>query len=661
MQTMKQTFFILSLVIGIAASGAEPVFFNIAPYSPGNEKRVAADMREYAARTGFKEVLYCLTLHPESAPAMKKVDEALASYRALRAELAGSDVRLGILLQAIMGHWPRTDKDVEPWERTIDIDGDVKRFCTLDGRYRDYIRTVARRLAEERPCFILGDDDIRAFCPKAECFCPRHVAEFNRRLGTDFSQEGMRKAVRESKPGDRVYETFMALQREHVLAVGKLIREGIDAVDPAIGSGACMPFWEYRFCHQTADVLAAKGQPALMRIANSNYLEREGSPNRFVETVQRTQSLYAFNREKTPVLLAEADTYPHDLWSRSSVSFHAHLVASLFTGLKGAKLWFVNAHKGPSEVSRNYTDILAENAGLYRALVDEMGGAEPLGLIEPCLTTFRRWHPVHDFHEAMTPERTWATHLVGNVGIPYGCAADYRTKRLWTLAGTESVGRLSDDELRQLLSGSVLVDGTAAVELTKRGFSELIGVTACEGGVMFNDERIVENGESVAYTKSDGAPVLVPAKGAKSLSELVYRPFAGAVTYEVVQPGATVFRNGLGGCVAVTAYNLDVRGHHRVSLARKNWLQAIVDELSGGPVLPCVENDQDVTALAARTKDGSVILLAINLNFDPIRKLKVRRPSGTKTVERLGSDGTWHPVDGDISLACYGLAVLRFR
>ena len=658
---MKQTFVIYSLMIGFSVSAAEPVFFNVAPYSPGNEKQVAADMREYAARTGFKEVLYCLTLHPESAPAMKKVDEAMASYRALRAELVGSDVKLGVLLQAIMGHWPRTDKDVEPWERTIDIDGNVKRFCTLDERYRGYIRTVARRLAEERPCFILGDDDIRAFCPNAECFCPRHVAEFNRRLGTDFTQDGMRKAVLDSKPGDKVCETFMALQREHVLAVARQIREGIDAVDPAIGSGACMPFWEYRFCHLTAEALAAKGQPAVMRIANSNYLEREGSPNRFVEVVQRTQSLYAFNRDKTPVLLAESDTCPHNLWSRSSVSFHAHLVASLFTGLKGAKLWFVNAHKGRSEVSRNYTDVLAENAGLYRALVNEMEGAEPLGLIEPCLTTFKRWHPVNDFREAMTPARTWATHLVGNVGIPYGCAADYRTKRLWTLAGTESIGRLSDDELRQMLCGSVLVDGAAAVELTKRGFSDLTGVTAREGEVMFNDERMVEDGESVSYTKADGAPVLMPAKGAKSLSELVYRPFDGAVTYEVIQPGATVFRNGLGGRIAVTAYNLDVGGHHRVSLARKNWLQTIVDALSGGPVLPYVENDQDVTVLAARAKDGSVLLLAVNLNFDPIRKLKVRRPAGTKTVERLGTDGIWRPADGDISLACYGLAVLRFR
>jgi hypothetical protein len=88
-------------------------FLNILPCTPGREKQLAAQAVDYVKRTGNDIVLYCLTLHPEGFPAMDKPRKLLKSYQALKAELAGTDVKLGILLQAIIGHWPRVDKNIE--------------------------------------------------------------------------------------------------------------------------------------------------------------------------------------------------------------------------------------------------------------------------------------------------------------------------------------------------------------------------------------------------------------------------------------------------------------------------------------------------------------------------------------------------------------------
>ena len=647
----------LTALIAAVALDA-PLFFNIAPYSPGNEKTVAADMREYVARTGNRKVLYSLTLHPEGKPAMAKVEKALASYRALKAELAGSDVELGVLLQAILGHWPRTDKEVEPWQRTVNQSGEEVRFCWLDSRYQDYIRTVAKLLAAEKPSFILGDDDIRAFSPEAECFCPLHVAEFNRRRGTSCTSGQMRAAVKASKAGDPDFETFMTLQREQVNGVCRLIREGIDSVDPTIPAGTCMPGWEYRFNDQASRAIAAKGQPTVMRFGNGNYNEKYYSTLGFDRIIQKTQSYFAFHKDKVDFLLSEADTYPHHLWSRSATSWHAHLAMSLFTGLKGAKLWFVNAHKGRQPVNRNYTDILAENSGFYRTLAQTMEGSEPLGLVEPCLTRFVKWHPSRQGGEQFVEGSTWATAVLGRLGVPFACDRDYARDGIWTLAGGAAVERLTDDDLRAILAHRVLIDGCAAVALTKRGFADLIGVSAAmDSELLFNQERDAADRTVYRLTKSDRVPRFTAEGGVKELAYLAYSPYTGATEVERVAPGTTLFRNRLGGTVVATAWHLGVSIDQLVNEGRQDWLGKILAAF--GDDIPRCLNRQDVTLLAV-----------FNLNYDPMKTIDLRMDGTVGSVERLEGDGSWKPLaftceDGLVKvasdLACYGTAILRVR
>ena len=648
-----------------------PLFFNVAPFSPGREKTVAEDMRQYVARTGNRRVLYSLTLHPEGRPALAKVEVALESYRALKRELSGSDVRLGILLQAILGHWPRTDRDIEPWQRTIDENGEVKRFCWLDPGFRDYIRTVARKLAVEKPDFILGDDDIRAFSPEAECFCPLHVAEFNRRRGTDYTAERMRTAVKAARPGDPDFETFMALQREYVNGVCALIREGIDSVDPSIPSGTCMPGWELRFNDGASRAIAAKGQRTLMRLANGNYHEWRGGTLDFLRITQLTQSCFAYHRERMDDILAEADTYPHHLWSRSATGFNAHLTMCLFTGLRGAKLWLVNAHKGALPVSRAYTDVLAENAGRYRELCRALSGAQPVGFREPCLTNFPAWHPVNGTDEAFVSRRTWATRVLGRNGVPFTCGLDRLHGDFWTLSGRESVRRLSDGDLRQILAHRVLVDGVAAVELTRRGFADLIGVRATDDSTMlFNDEVDARTGLDYRLTRSDRVPRLESASQAKVLTHLAYRAFNGDGKTETVAPGVTVFDNALGGRIAVSAFHLDVSDDRACGDRRNAWLRRIVDALDPDGTIPLVANQQDVAALASRGADGALLLAVFNLNFDPLKELDLRLGRTPRRVAVLQGDGEWRSVTFAAAgrqvrvpqeLPCYGSAILRIE
>ena len=333
-------------------------FYNIVPCNIGREELQAQDVIELEARTGIDIALYSLTLHPEGFPAAKKAEVLIESYRKFSRALQGSKVRHGVLIQSILGHWPRVDKDEEQWARTIDLEGNISRFCPLDPGYRKYIFDTVAALAKEHPCFILGDDDIRSFSPRAECFCERHTAEFNKRTGSSFTPEQYRLAVKDSKVGDPVFTAYEQLRQDTVNGVCKLIREAIDSVDPSIPAGTCMPGWELRFNGSASRAIAAKGQPPVMRIATGRYME--STVVDFADNHLWTMALRQFWHD-IPVVLDETDTCPHTLYSKSAVSVHAKLCSAIFAGLNGTKIWYINCHKGAVPINRKYTAILEKH------------------------------------------------------------------------------------------------------------------------------------------------------------------------------------------------------------------------------------------------------------------------------------------------------------
>ncbi|MBQ9337130.1 MAG: hypothetical protein IJS14_07540 [Lentisphaeria bacterium] len=647
--------------------GSEFRFFNIAPYSPGKEEQVARDMIEYQQLTGNDIVLYCLSFDPEGFPARKKSMALVESYRKLKAALAGSPVRLGVLLQSVLGHWPRDFRNAEKWTRTVNLNGEPVRFCPFDPGFQAYTKEYITLLAREKPVFILGDDDIRSFSPVSECYCPLHTAEFNRRAGTDFTPEQFREAVRESKVGDRIYTLFDQLRRDTVNGVAKLIRETIDAVDPDIPAGTCMPGWEKQFNGETSRCIAGK-HPAVMRMANANYLER--SPKDFPQVMIRTMAMRAAWAD-IPAVLDESDTFPHNLYSRAATSFHAKLCGSIMSGLNGAKIWYVNAHRGDYPVSRNYTKILAKNRRFYPALAWAAAESELAGVIIPGHRRFLKWHPVKTGEFFVEP-KNWAEVIFGAYGIPFRCSFDLTEKdAVYALAGAETIRRFSDEELRSILSCRVLADSAAALELSRRGFSGLTGVTAEDKPFTFAREKDLKTGRTCRISKKN-VPLMTADPAAEMVTGLFRSDVAdgsGGNTEQLVSAGTVFFRNKLGGTVCTCAFHMEMSEWDLHGEARKAWLLGILDRLSGGFFPGIVLNEQNVTAIERRQGDD-LLAAVFNLCFDPMESIRIRAAAGPAQVELLGSDGNWSPAQWSFAgneltvetvLPCYGEAVLRIR
>ena len=651
------------------------VFFNILPFSPGEEEQLAAETIEYTQRTGNRNVLYSLSMHPAGFPAMKKAFLMIESYRKLKAALQGSEVRPGILFQSVLGHgarsFPPQDlkfRPVEPWVRMVNINGELTRYCPLDEGFRKYIFDMTVLFAKESPCFILGDDDIRSFSPKAECFCELHTAEFNKLTGKNFTPEEYRQAVLNSKPGDEINLAYETLRKGIPNGVAAVIRKAVESVDPEIRCGSCMPGWEFLFNGETSRCFAGK-HPPVMRVANGNYNEIGAKfyPNLVVKTMALRQA-----HKDIPVLLDEADTCPHNLWSRASISMHAKLISSIFSGLNGAKLWYVNTHKADKPVSRNYTDILAENRGLYQTLAAECAKTELTGAVIPAHKNFAVWQAAHydEIQELirLVPEENMASVMLGQIGIPFQASFELDSDEVYAVSGAEAIDHLSDDELKKLLSRKLLLDGPAAAAVSARGFSDALGLTAEQREFSFNREVRTDNGKSYVTVVNKQVPFFtLKDDKAEVLTELHYLSYPGADDDETIAPATVFYKNSFGGTVCSMAF------HHRISYSqfnerRKEFFIEVLEKLRGSK-LPLVAADaQNITLITRKYPDGAILAEVCNINFDPLKRIALRCAALPRKVERLTGEGKWIPVpfgstDNGISvewsLGCYELTVLR--
>ncbi len=620
--------------------------YNVMPFSPGDEARTAADSVEYCARTGCDLVLYSLTLHPEGRPAMEKVERYVESYRALRRALKGTNVRLGVLVQAILGHWPRVDKDIEDWTRTVDIKGRMVRFCPDDPGFAKYITDAFVLLAKEKPAFILTDDDVRAYSHDAECFCARHVAEFNDRRGTNYTEKELREKVSAAANTDPDYTTFLAVQRDMMNRLVARFRAAIDSVDPAIPAGICVAGEETFLAPPMARAIAAKGQRPVMRVGTGCYNERFSA--RLPSNIFRTMGFGEYYRDWGIDVLDEADTCPQNLWSKSARSFFTHLAAAAFLGYRGAKIWYVNGHRGNMPISRTYTDVLAAQRGVLDALVRE-SAAPSYGVAVPCFTNFPAWHLATNHGEMFMASGTFAERVLLPYGIPFRAEKDFSRDGLYVVSRKAEVVRFTDAELDQVFSHKVLVTAEAALALTARGRTDLIGLSAVAKDFRFNGERAASGGASYVFAPMDHAPFFCDlAPGAEKLTMLGFSPYRGSPVFEAAAPGAVLFRNARGGTVVTCAYHGAMYELHQFSEDRKGFVLSLLDRLWGSPVKYVCGNDQDVLVLAREVGDGKGLVLAVNLNSEPIEALRFRAP-GAVSAEVMSPGGVWRPVRVQLS------------
>lgn len=453
---------------------------NIVPVFVGREDFAVSEILRQHRETGLTRFALCLSYHPQGTPARNLIPKLCGAFSEIREALKDySAIDLGALIQSTQGHgWngkvPLTN---EPWQQVIHVDGQKSpRMCFLPEGFREYVAEAIEETVRAGAKFLLIDDDFGM--RQLECFCPLHMAAYNEALGKDYTREELQQILSTRPLNDPEVLTVCNVRHEGILSFARLIRQAIDKVNPDVTCGFCTPWLGYGFAGEVTRILAGKTEP-FARINNAVYGSSDPTVFYYI-TGQTHRVKYHYETEGVHNFIAESDTFPQNYYSESARHFHSHITNGIVNGLSGSKLW-TSEFNNPVDISsqRRYEYYLANYRNFYNELLGTVQNIQWKGVSAPLFVSPLKDHPV--LVDGWWPD--WCNACLG----PFAFPIHYREpgqKGIYTLSAGDA-RLMTDEDLKKVLSSSVLIDSLAAKELTKRGFSELMGVTADDGDENF--------------------------------------------------------------------------------------------------------------------------------------------------------------------------------
>ena len=468
-------------------------------------------------------------------------------------------------------------KPGQDWQTLVDQNGLAASTCVcpLDEKWRDYYRETLKLYAKEGFRVIWIDDDFRFHNHQpldgGGCFCPLHVAEFNRRAATKATREEIVRAV--TAPGephpwrklwldlwDETMCEFLTTCRQIVEAGGSRLGLMSSEMGAHAAEGRRWAEWWKAI---------GGGKPPFHRPHYCSYSDALGKdlPNS-IAMLDQNRTVQPERVESGP----EIDIDEYGPWNKSyrqigaqmalaQVSGSTHLNLSLYDFLgnqpldEPERMEFLRAWRPTCTWLADEFPMSMRSHGVGLPWSEEMGRkvhAESAEAAEGA--------EGGDFWRSLTVRsRGWATWLGGT-----GHAFSMRPSETVNALGGRVVWALSDDQLRSWLSKGMLIDGAAARILVERGFGPLIGFKS--GRMITRDDALyaVEQCLDAKFAVRAGAQMSVNrggycermfqgelVTGARAVSDL------RGPRQNIVGHGLVLFENELGGRVAVVPWSVD--------------------------------------------------------------------------------------------------------
>ena len=629
----------------------------IVDVSPGDEIGSLERIRELVTETGLPSVALMVTAVPNERPLDDRLQDWVHRFGVLREALRELPVRVGILVQALIGHGDRNRIVGEPpYQTIVGADGTACResFCPLDVDFQAYTTRLVRALAATAPDFVMIDDDFRLASHEPAqkgCMCPLHLERYSRVLGHDVSREYLLHLL----DGAEMRDQWEQLKEDSLVELARVIRDAIDDVDGSIPGSFCCVTFEAHLAPAIAEALAGPHAPEV-RINNAIYLENghHDFPRRITQTLHQ---IAQFSPETT--VQTEADTFPHNRYSLSVKSHLAHIVATTLVGCRGGKHWYVKTDEDGWRETAPFRRMLArmrpflDEVDRIRDRVSWLGPAVVGRMTEILRKPWDRQAP-SDFLSD-----DWGWRIFGRMGIPFTIGVgDDTGEGSETSPSPRAMCRTAplaytNEELESFLSGPLLLDGEAAWHLCERGLGEHLGVTVqsssapCAMEVMHVCPGSERSEELDTWMIGGGRYDLAP----ESDDVVIASSYAtGSQAAPVLTgPALTWYENERGGRVAVYGLSMDAP-MDLVFLNRKRKIQLLetLTWLADGVPPVVADTDLDLYVLHGRdmVDDGMEYACLFNLNPDAVEDVRMALPGPLVTsVERLAMDGVWKPVD----------------
>lgn len=501
---------------------------------------------------------------------LERIDEWIERSRPYRKAMAEAGIAVSLNPWHTVLHCDRGRalKAGQDWQRMVDPNGREATavVCPLDPGWRRYYAEALARYAREGFRVIWIDDDIRfhnhAPLDWGGCFCPLHVAEFNRRTGAQAAREQIVAAC--AAPGhphpwrsawmdmwEDTHLRMIAEWREIVEARGARLGLMSSAPESHAAEGRRWDNWWRAF---------SGDQAPIHRPHYWAYGDTLGSalPN-FIAMLDQNRAVQPASVSSGP----EIECFTYGRWNKSFRQIGAQMALAHVLGSNelNISLYDFMGNDPDDEPER------AQFLKAWRPVCDWLADTFPMtlrsiGVGIPWSQDMGR--AIHTdgsgaWQSLTCPSRGWARWL-GAAGRAFSMRPGDAVN---ALAGPV-VWSFSDAQIRQWLSHGALLDGVAAHILIERGLGEWIGMRRgrliTQQDALYSVEQVLDaafglragaqisaNHETLAACIFQGEPVA----GVRIVSDL------RSPTQQIVGHGLTLFENALGGRVAIAPWSAD--------------------------------------------------------------------------------------------------------
>lgn len=611
---------------------------SMTPLDTDHVDEICQDLKVQQEQGVSTHAMLMMYFAPEGNPPINKAEIYCKKYDQFRKKLDSTGTKHGVLVQSTLGHGAPLNSE-HPFQKVESLTekGAVRDICCpYDKQYQEYIKGQMRILALHKPSMIMIDDDMGLLYRWDKgCTCPLHMAEFNRRAGTDMSREELYKHTQGTSEEDKYYtDIYIQVQGDALIETVKAMREGIDSVDPTIQGIICTAGNFCEFTEDMAEIFAGKGNPKIVRFNNGNYTS--AGARWFSKHMLRAATQREILKGKIDYFLAETDTCPQNRYSTSASSLHSHMTGTILEGAMGAKHWITRTRAYEPDSGKAYRKILSKYSGFYRELARLTAELKPVGCRIPlskvrdyCLTT------PNIFAMLLSG---WASCVLERFGVPLYFSGE---KGGAVFLDDEADRKFTDEQIMEFLSGTLFLSAKAAKALCDRGFGKYLGVEIKEVSGKHPSVEILKINSNI-MSLQQGLHEIVPLCDEVEIdSEVVHIP--DLVTREYLFPGTTIYKNELGGCVNVFSGTPHTAFNYKEAfsfLCESRKLQ-IVNMLKATGNLPIYyPGDMDVYMRAGYLNDGSMLCAIFNICLDTMEEITLVCDKRVNRIQKLTPEGS---------------------
>jgi len=577
---------------------------------------------------------------------------------AFRAVGVRAGINVGITLGHINEAW--TFMKAMPFQPMIDTNGVASTGCACPNSagLREHMRAKYTLMAQAGPEFIWVDDDIRMhfhggvvngvrvgeWC----CFCPTCLEIFAATIGRTFSREQLVAAFNVPENGD-LRRAWVRQNAESLRSLLVELKEAVRAVDPKMVTGLMTagPGWssyngpDFPLWFDALD--ATKARPG------GGFYSDETPGTLYTKALDVGQQRWLCPPTVDDSQY-ELENFPYQTLKKSIAVLRDECTLSLAFGLNGIAFNALGM-TGESEDYQPILDALPAMRPEWEQLVAHACDLPTSGIWPAWTMDFMGKHDVRPGETWPSYVRggdSWQGRVFGEIGLPLGVDGPGE-------CGSLLLGRMaeafSDDELRGLLAGGVMMDGDSLDILQRRGLADLAGATIAQRLNNGVTERLTDdpiNGVS-AGTLRDAriefwgdafgmADVLEPGLGTRVLGRA--KDYFG----NDIGPCMTACENALGGRVVVMGYAPTIFIH---SVSKRRQLQNIADWLSRDRLPVRIEQTVRLIPVVRLSSDrtrGAVVLLNAGCDVVDRADIELRVPSETPVRLVAGPDATQLPT-----------------